>query len=371
MAVYSRGMWPSNGAVDSSCTLRVPMRRAGQIVTGSGGRGPFSVVDGGVLVTGRQRHALYSRDLRSELWLQTGDDRTPDAPLTDGRTYWMGAGPGVMAEFDCATGTLLHRTNSTVSGSVYAAYEDMLVLVEWSGARSGIHGIQRDGREVWQATPAVNDIAWSRDSIVYASLDGSAVECRSIVSGEHRWRFEVPPAAGDVRARGDVFVAGSGQLAVIDQEVVGILRRGEIVVLSLESGELLRTGRPRFVGPFAICVTSDAVLTHSGIEFLAFSHKTMREIEHQEYRAYVDRIYAGQRPSAHALWVTKKAVFWTTADGSVVGVERTLGPPEIWRDHCPGSIMPFGVPPVGHNTHLYLGLTGQTLDIVAWESSAS
>jgi hypothetical protein len=327
----------------------------------------------GVVLTSPSALALHDHSLAARKWslgvLETADGFWEQ----DGRLYYGSTpkeigGERQIIEVVLQTG---QATTIEIGASVerFVGVNAVTVLmrfkdegVYWLRARDRVQW-----RELWrEQTHAEMSAAQSTDRRYFVPTQfGARLRCLDALTGACLWDFEPPGRDPSKKVLDQWNRIGTGfpSVVVVGDRVIVTTLDCQVYALSVETGELLAHGRPPFRGAYQ--VTERSVFFKQAFGLSEFDHREMREVDRIEYRAEVEPLYRGTRPTANAFWLNKESVIWTTMHGALMGVSRKPeagGRRRVWLEEIPGAIMPIAQSPVGYNGYLYYAAASNELD---------
>jgi hypothetical protein len=346
----------------------VPARRLGSLPREAafhGGKPFFVPSELGVVVSQRGRLSLHAHDLQRELWRREAANETDWASLVLWDDRVLTRRDGVVSWRELATGQEIH-TASGPNGTIQAVTDSVVLF--YVAEETAYQAIDHSGQVLWRCSCGPWLATSSGESILIVEDFGRRLRCIGALTGSTKWVFDVPPHGGPGLQQHEIVIGDPG-VAVVEREVVVTLRDGRVLVLDLESGECLRSGKPPLFGNFV--VTRDSLYFQGPFALSRYDYRHMSEVSRLEYQGDVAPCYRDQPGTSNAFCLSERAVIWTTMHGALIGVSRELkdGLRTVWSDEIPGALMPLAVPPVIYGNYLYYSPMGKEMPLMVWESS--
>lgn len=372
------GAFSAEKIIEIGTGLLLPLRRAGRLA-GDAGHGPCApkwlLTRDGVLVSRIGYVSLHTWDLSRELWGHQVDGWSSPLSIED-RCFLGPLNDGKILAWDIATGKPEEEIRYENRGVVRAVGSNVFLIED--PRRRLFEAIDREAKVLWSRASDLGHVTSTEDRFLITGMaDGylhRVLHCLDAATGQCLWTSRPWAVAGLSLSDGSSeLAAGFPSVAIVGDRVIVTLR-DRVIALSLESGEVLASGRPPFLG--AHLVSETATFFKGPFALSVFDHREMCEIDRIEYRPDVEPLYQGRAPSVTGFWLTQQSVVWTTMHGDLMAVSRELTHEgrAVWIDTVPNAIMPIGVSPVAHGNFLYLTLLSrrnEDLSILCWESTSS
>jgi hypothetical protein len=340
-------------ALEVAAGMALPLRVAGEL-DGNAGLGPSAPLavgtEAGVLVSRYRCLSLHSPDLSHEHWRQELE-ASPGLSVAQGR-----ATTGVIGEhlnvIEIGSGEVVDRIPCHGEVGIVASGPDLII----TRRVATLEAINRSGQLLWtlgKDSDPYKPVANTADRLVTSRNFSFQLSCRDVATGGPLWEFQPEPeGGGGLRDRSAQMI----DVAIVEDRVVAVTGNGRVFALSLESGEVVKTGRSEFNGIPRITATSVFfVQPHGHVEF---SHREMKEVFRDEYRSFLASSYAGQ-PTVHGFALTSDSLVWTTLEGAFIGISRDQKAPRtVWTHRVPGALMPVMLHPFVYRDGLYYEVKG-------------
>lgn len=317
--------------------------------SGPGGYHAVRTGDGAVIVARRGLVSSHSADLAQQHWSYSSSDWT--SLWRDETILIEGAKEGTVCFVDVQTGGCLSRLQCSRDAAVRSVAGGVVVLR--GPEAESIFAVERSVGLLWEREWGVTNMhaAGTQGFVLLTRALSEQLVCLDATNGNERWTFigKKEWEGGDEDQSNRLF-----DFAIIGEEVVAVTRTGRIYVLAIETGTVLRQAMPEYVGPMLI--TDTAVFFKQPLGHAAFSHRELREVEHEEYPHLQRALYGNARPTVNGFCITDSAVICTTMHGALVGVSRwpdDSGRYETWSHVLPGVLMPYQLSPFGGDGYLY------------------
>ncbi len=267
------------------------------------------------------------------------------------------------------------------SGEVvdHIAYDGIAGLVAVDSHRLLIRGggnlaaIRWDGSVLWRRETLPGHVLVASDRVLITEKRDRQLACLDAQVGTELWRFEAPPEGEeDAGRRSQIIPAGSPSVTVVGEHVIVLTMNFRVIILSLETGEVLGQARAPYPGWYV--VTDSSVFFKQAFGLSEFDHRVLKEIDRIEYRAEVEPLYQGKQISVNAFCISEESVIWTTMHGALMGISRKPGPDGervTWCHEVPGALMPLAEAPVVYGDHLYLTKKGENPELLCFKGSGA
>jgi len=345
--------------------LALPLRRLGSIQ----GSVHFLPTEHGVLVSQPGSIALYTNNLLTKRWqVQV---QTFLGIYRYGQAVIGGPFDNTFCLYDIRTGAMVQQVPYEGLAGVVAARDDYILAV--NPYTKVFEAIAWDGARLWSIPSEHGRVTVTNTVLLVTKEFNEALRCVDAKTGSLLWTFSAPKTgSGAPTDRSNAMVSGFPSVAVVSDRVLVTLADFRVFALSLQTGEVLKTMRPPFVGLYL--VTEKCIYFQQPFGLSEFDHREMKEVDRTEYREDVEPLYGGHEITANGFWLTEESVFWTTMHGAIMGVSRTQGEGgkrTVWVDLLQNAIMPIGVPPVGYGDKLYCATKGRASELLCWGSGTA
>lgn len=336
----------------------------------------------GVLFVPPKTLALYSEDLAVQRWARVLPG-TSSGLVPDGKTVLYGPyldesdGTCWLARVEVDSGDVLATWPVPRSVLVGATATTLLLNGPVGKAQYEVICVDRvTGLEMWRRAshPGLWAAPSDGDRYFVDTAFGAALVCLDVNDGRELWRFEPPTvrpgeAERAVLDRWNRISSGFPSIAVVGDRVIVTTLDCVVHAVAVADGTLIQRAEPPLVGPYV--VTDTSVFFARPFLLSEFDHREMRETNRTEYRAEVEPLYKGQKPTLRGFWLTEKCVFWTTAHGALMGVNRRPDPDgarRTWVDELPGAVMGIADHPVSCGPYLYYAVVGGSPGLVCYRA---
>lgn len=345
-------------AVDPLLRLRIPLTRTCWI----GGQTPDDLPDvprahliaDGVLVRRPGSLGFYSSGLQKTVWMHTiaGSSGAVPGPA---ETILIKPETSVVTQYEVRTGAIKRsvetRSAAILIGStghnflLMSLNDKMLIAFDWSG------------KEVWrwQYDEYCHVLCLSERYIVVER--GTKIHGLDAISGKDLWQFEAEQT-GDRGPQDRSNVLTSGFPSVVDMEgqLLTIVGDGRVFKRDPATGQLIKQGQTPFRGPYQVTKESIFIFNKLVGEFTEYNHQLMQEVDRQDLKKEMQRLFQKELPTVNALLVSEESIIWTTMSGKIMGTERHSQPGKeriVWSDYLGPVLMPIAVPPKAGAGYMY------------------
>jgi hypothetical protein len=317
-----------------------------------------------VVVSQRGSLSLWTHDLKRELWGRAVANEDDWASLVLWDDLVLTRNARVLSWCELATGREILSIEGP-RGTIQSVTDSVVLL--YVSEDTAYHAIDRTGRVLWRHSCGPWLTRSSGESILIAEEFGRRLRCVRADTGSTAWLFETPPRSGLGSQQSEIVIGGSG-VAVVGSEVIVTLRDGRVLVLDLESGELLRAGESPGFGNFV--VTREWLYLQQPYALSQYDYRSMAEVSRIEYEKEIAPLYRDQPATSNAFCLSERAVIWTTMHGAILGVGRdsTGEQRAVWSEELYGYLMPFAAPPVVYGNYLYYSPMGKEMPLLVWDS---
>lgn len=345
-------------AVDPLPRLRLPLTRTCWI----GGQTPDNLPDvprahliaEGVLVRRPGSLGVHSPGLQKVLWMHTIPGASGAVP-GPAETILIKPETSTITQYEVRTGAIRRsietRSAAILIGSNERSFllnsldEKMLVAFDWSS--------QEAWR--WQYDGYCNVLCLSDRYIVVEK--GTKIHALDASSGKNLWNFEADQT-GDrgPQDRSNVLTTGFPSVVDMEGQLLTIVGDGRVFKRDSATGELIKRGQTPFRGPYQVTKESILIFNKVAGEFTEYNHHLMQEVDRQDLKKEMQRLFQKESPTTNALLVTEESIIWTTMAGTLMGTERHPQPGKercVWSDHLGPVLMPIAVPPKAGAGYMY------------------
>jgi PQQ-like domain len=343
--------------VDLASGLELPLNRAGWI-DGQTEHGPSApkalIFQEGVLVSRRKYISFHSHDLKQELWSHTVPGWTGFIATPQG-TVIQKPETSIVTEYELKTGSVKRAAETNSQAILVGCSAESFLLMSLED--STLSAFDWTARKLWnwKFDGFCNFVSSPDKYIVVES--GTKLRVFGAMTGQQLWDFEAEKTSDkSPQDRSNVFVSAFPSVVIFGKELMAIAGDGRIFKFDLDSGKILKTGHTPFRGPFQVSKNSIFILSMVTGEFSQFDHRKMREIKREDLKETLRVMFQGNPVTINAILVSEETLFWTTMQGSLMGLEREAKggrKRKAWADPLGNVAMPIGIPPLCYPGYMY------------------
>ena len=238
---------------------------------------------------------LWSGGLNEPLWRREDLDRARGV-FSDGRVFLCPtreSGSELrLLVLDAGSGESLASV-ATDQAEIKGVCSGTLLIAEGRKAQFGLTARSADRLEVmWRRDghPGLWVVAAGDGRVLVPGRLGECLDCLDAKTGALRWTFRAAEKSGkEVDDDGNRIASGFPSVVALHDRVIVSTMNGAVYALSLETGEVVSSGRPPFLGVYVVTASSIVFAQPFGLS--EFDHGSMREVHRSSYRDEVEALY--------------------------------------------------------------------------------